>query len=249
MSKRTKRIIGAIILVLISIVVGVYVWLNRDIEAEENRIPTPTLNITHDDPTSDAITPDSPDLLNDLAEDTRVYIMDLERTSLSFDIDSDVGNINGNFDIVGDWLALVPQDEGWLLVVVLRIDGRTADTGNGLVDSLLELGFEAERYPYGLYVSEADSLITDLTTLNRLTLIGQLELHGVIQEASVPIQIQVQGDELIANAQMTVDATDYNVQFASAIGGNVLNAKIRVFAHEASPEEIEALQAEISESD
>ncbi len=247
MRKRTKIILGILVFVLAILAIGIYWQFIRDVTPVDNKLITPDIFAERATATASVstTTPDTIDLnpTTTVSSDTRrIYTMDLDRTSLNFKIDSSVGDITGKFDIVGDWLALVPEADGWRLVAVLRIDGRTADTGQGFIDSLLELGFEAERYPYGLFVGSATQLISDLDASNQLELEGQLELHGVIQDATIPIQIQFHDDILVANAQMTVDARDYDVQFASAVGGNILDAKIRVFARPASPDEITELQ-------
>ncbi|MCB9438079.1 MAG: YceI family protein [Anaerolineales bacterium] len=194
-------------LILMGIAVGIY-WFSRDVEAEENKLSVPSLE----------------------EENAQIYLIDPSQTTLNFTIESSLRDITGTFDIVGRWFELTETPDGWRVAIVLDIDGRTADTGMGLVDTLIREGFQAERYPIGRFVGEADTLIDDLSVPHDVNMVGQLELSGVVKDYSIAIHFQIKGDTLIANANTTIDAADFAVDFASQIGSTDLDTKIKVVA-------------------
>lgn len=194
-------------LILFGIAAGIY-WFSRDVEAEENKLSVPSLE----------------------EENAQIYLIDPSQATLNFTIASSLRDITGTFDIVGRWFELTETPDGWRVAIVLDIDGRTADTGMGLVDTLIREGFQAERYPIGRFVGEADVLIDDLTVPHDVNMVGQLELSGVVKDYSIAIHFQVKGNTLIANASTTIDAADFAVDFASQIGSTDLDTKIKVVA-------------------
>lgn len=195
------------VLILVGIAAGIY-WFSRDVEAEENKLSVPSLE----------------------EENAQIYLIDPSQATLNFTIASSLRDITGTFDIVGRWFELTETPDGWRVAIVLDIDGRTADTGMGLVDTLIREGFQAERYPIGRFVGEADVLIDDLTVPHDVNMVGQLELSGVVKDYSIAIHFQVKGNTLIANASTTIDAADFAVDFASQIGSTDLDTKIKVVA-------------------
>lgn len=194
-------------LVIGSIIAGIY-WFSRDVEAEENKLSVPSLE----------------------EENAQIYLIDPSQATLNFTIESSLRDITGTFDIVGRWFELTETSEGWRVGIVLDIDGRTADTGMGLVDTLLREGFQAERYPIGRFVGESDVLIDDLTIPHDVNMVGQLELSGVVKDYAIAIHFQIKGNTLIGTASTTIDAADFAVDFASQIGSTDLDTKIKVVA-------------------
>lgn len=219
---KTKRLaFGLVLSLLVVVMVTAVYWLFlRDVDAEENKLAVPTL--AH--------------------EDSQLYVIDSSQTTLNFTIESSLRDIEGTFDIVGRWFEFTETPEGWRVALVLDIDGRTADTGMGLVDTLLRQGFQAERYPIGRFVGEADVLIDDLSIAHDVNMVGQLELSGVVKDYTIAIRFQIEGDTLTATANTTIDAADFAVDFASQIGSTDLDTKIKVVALK-SDESIEQIRA------
>ena len=54
-----------------------------------------------------------------------------------------------------------------------------------------------------------------------LSVAGELTLHGVKRLLTVPIKLELRGDELIATGKLTVKLTDFGIEPTSAAGGLV----------------------------
>jgi polyisoprenoid-binding protein YceI len=54
-----------------------------------------------------------------------------------------------------------------------------------------------------------------------LSIAGELTLHGVKRLLTVPVQLELRGDELIATGKLTVKLTDFGIEPTSAAGGLV----------------------------
>lgn len=219
---KPKRFALSLVLLLVVVFVSVAVyWLFlHDVEAQENKLSVP-----------------------DLSEaDSLIYVIDPNQTTLNFTIKGGLRDIKGTFDIVGRWFELTETSEGWRMTLVLDIDGQTVDTGVGLIDTLIREGFQAERYPIGRFVGEADALITDLTAPHDVNIVGQLELSGVVKDYTIAVHFEIEDNILTATASTSIDAADFAVDFASQVGSTDLDTKIRVVAL-LSDEPIEQIRA------
>ncbi|NDJ86684.1 MAG: YceI family protein, partial [Chloroflexi bacterium] len=183
-----------------------------------------------------------------LTDDTyRIYVFDNDQSAVNFTIESNVTDVSGTFDLLGRWFEFiyVPEEDAWRALLVLDIDGASVDTGSGLVDSLIRLGFEAERYPVGRFVGESETLVTDLSETNQIVMSGQVELSGQVRDLRVPVTFRINDGTLTANAQFEIDAREFGVDFPEGVGGNILDSKIRVVAHEADEATIDEIVAEM----
>jgi polyisoprenoid-binding protein YceI len=55
----------------------------------------------------------------------------------------------------------------------------------------------------------------------RVTINGNLSLHGVTLDCSIPCQLVVSDDSLRANGEFTLKQTDYRIKLVSAAGGTI----------------------------
>jgi polyisoprenoid-binding protein YceI len=174
-------------------------------------------------------------------------VFDNDQSVVNFTIESNVTDVSGTFDLLGRWFEFiyVPEEDAWRALLVLDIDGTSVDTGSGLVDSLIRLGFEAERYPVGRFVGESETLVTDLSETNQIVMSGQVELSGQVRDLRVPVTFRINDGTLTANAQFEIDAREFGVDFPEGVGGNILDSKIRVVAHEADEATIDEIVAEM----
>lgn len=207
---RKRRIFLTILFIIVFAGIGLYFWFTRDIEAEENK-----LNI--------------PDTISD-----RIYLIDGQQSTLNFSLESDIDDIEGSFNIIGHRFEFVASDDtaDWRVILVLDIDGTTADTGSGVYDTLIGIGFNVERYPIGRFVGEAETTVKALDGPHELNFVGQLELRGVVQDFNVLANINIEGDTLTGIAETQIDVNDFGVDFPSAIASHILDADISVVATE-----------------
>lgn len=218
--KRIRAMILATFLLIIAI--GVWYVFFRDVEAKENQLQAPVVEAN-----GETI--------------QRVFVFDTERSIINFEVDG-VG-IDGTFDMFGHWFRFIfdSDTETWIAELWLDIDGQSVETGNGLLNNAFIFAFKAEEYPVGRFVGttvEAEVPIESLDEEINTTLIGQIELSGVIQDLSVPIRIRIEGETLSASASFPLDASDFDAGLASAAGGSVLNSDIEVVANEVDPDSI-----------
>jgi polyisoprenoid-binding protein YceI len=228
---RRRIVLTGLVIVATGLLIGltwlVYVLFIRNVEAEENKLGVPT--------------PEAGE------EAYHIYVFDLEQTTLNFTIDSKLGEIKGTFDIVGRWFEVVQTTdaEGWTIRLVLDIDGRSVETGNVLANSLIEMGFDAERYPIGRFVGQGDIPIPALSGSYSLNMVGQLELSGVVKPLSIPVEMTFEQDQLVATGSPMIDAAEFGANFPEQIGSSVLQTQIKVVAIE-SDEAINTIPNDLS---
>ena len=209
---RKRRLFITLLIMGVFAVVGLYFWFTRDIEAQENKL-------------------DNPEIISD-----QIFLIDGHQSDLNCLIESDISDIDGSFDIIGDRLEFLSDEESgeWQVILVLDIDGTSVDTGDGILDSSIEgaikNGFDVAHHPIGRFVGTSDTMISKLEGDHTLNFVGQLELRGIVQDYTVPAHINVDGDTLIGSAEAEINVNDFGVDFPSAIASNILNADISVVA-------------------
>lgn len=55
----------------------------------------------------------------------------------------------------------------------------------------------------------------------QVTVVGKLTIHGVSQEIEAPGTIEVKGDQLIVNANFSVEVADYEIKVPSTVRENI----------------------------
>ena len=82
-------------------------------------------------------------------------------------------------------------------------------------DQLRQRGLETDRFPTATFTLtqpiEVGSSPKDGQTVE-LTAVGDLTLHGVTKQVSVPIQAQASGERILAIASLDVALADYNIE-------------------------------------
>ena len=211
MSRKRKILLSILTLLLIVIAFGIYYFFIREVEAEENKLSVPPLQ-----------------------EQSVVYLIDSENSVLDFTIETNINDVIGTFDIVGDRfeLAFDTETEAWQLFLVFEVDGRTVDTGAALVDEFIKLGFQSDRFPIGRFVGQSEATIEDISGTQEIEISGELELSGVVNPISLPIQFEIVDDTLRASAVTQIDGKDFGVDFPSAIGSSVMDISLNIVAIE-----------------
>ncbi|PJF41615.1 MAG: hypothetical protein CUN55_11630 [Phototrophicales bacterium] len=249
----TKKRFLLITLGLLIIGMGFIIWylFIRDIEAEENKIAAPALSQNVENPCAapteqpestlpadESLIVATPEiLLEENSENYLLYVFDTDESVINFTI-AEVPSINGTFDMFGHWFEFIKisDEEGWCATLWLDIDGQSVDTGNEVTDNLIRLGFQAEKYPVGRFVGAATELIQDLSAPNTINIAGQIELSGVVRSFTVPVEVTINGEQLIASSNIDINANDFG---ANLPGGATLDSKIRVVANRTDPSTID----------
>lgn len=208
--RRRGRIIGGCaLIVLLPILFVVYWFFIRDVEAKENKLQFAT-------PIPQA----------------QIYAVTQENSELKFTI---LERIHGTIDISGENLILKPTPDGKRqLEVNLQMDGQSTKTESGeFIDFVLKAGLKADEYPYGRFVATSTETFEDSATIAEqpITLVGQLEISGVVKDYTVDATMSLQDGVLTIQTSPTIDLKDFGVNFPEQIGSSEMAAEITVNAH------------------
>ncbi len=210
-SKRTWRrlISGCALIILLPILFIVYWFFIRDVEAKENKLQFAT-------PVPQA----------------QVYIVTKDDSLLKFTI---IERINGTIDISGENFILKPTTDGkWQLEANLQMDGQSTKTAQGeFWDFLLKVGLKADEHPYGRFIATSTETFDDSTAFPEqpVTLVGQLEISGIVNDFTINATISLQDSVLTVNATPTIDLKDFGVSFPEQIGSSEMATEITVMGH------------------
>lgn len=170
----------------------------------------------------------------------RLYAFDLEQSFIDFTIKAT--GTTGQFDLFGHWFEFIYDDDAdaWRIVLWFDIDGQSVDTGTALIDEVIRVAFQSERYPVGRFVGESETTIAELETGTEydVTLVGQLELSGQVRAFEVPLTFTLSDEGVMTvNASLVIDAAE----FGADITGGEMNGEITVIAVETDPADLPPL--------
>lgn len=208
--RKTRRVIlvGSAALILIAAVL--IWWLNRDIEAQApiltTQTPLPSARHFHTAP---------------------------EESQLKIIIDSRFGEIEGFYQLNESSVELEPDGGGWYVVVNLTFDARTLDIGSAQLNAPMRAALEVEKYPNGIFIARSTAPISDQSAAQTIELAGQMELHGSVQNYTIPTKIEIGEDKLTLSAQITIDAKQFGISIPALIAESELGTDIQVVAYRA----------------
>ncbi|HMF56125.1 MAG TPA: YceI family protein [Pyrinomonadaceae bacterium] len=113
-----------------------------------------------------------------------------------------------------------------LLVLVkadsLAVVGDVSEKDRREIDrAMREEVLEAVRYPEIVYMSRSVSANRTAENQYRITINGDLSLHGVTRNRPINAQITVNDQSLLARGEFALRQTDYNIKPVSAVGGTI----------------------------
>lgn len=100
-------------------------------------------------------------------------------------------------------------------------DLRRATTGNALYDQQAAETLETEKYPNGVFVLVTPVALPSATTIargTRMTLVGNLTLHGVTRRVTVPAQVIGTSKRFTVSGVIPLRLSDYQISLVSAGG-------------------------------
>ncbi len=208
-SKRGRLIGGCALIVLAPILFMVYWFFIRDVEAKENKLQFAT-------PIPQA----------------QIYVVTRDDSLLKFTI---IERIKGTIDISGENFILKPTTDGkWQLEANLQMDGQSTKTESGeFIDFVLKAGLKADEHPYGRFIATSTETFDNSTAFPEqpVTLVGQLEISGVVNDFTINATASLQDGVLTVKATPTIDLKDFGVNFPEQIGSSEMVTEITMMGH------------------
>jgi polyisoprenoid-binding protein YceI len=210
---RWKVAIPGIILLAAIIVLGV--WLLWEAEPEDPILATGT-------PVPDA----------------RRFVVAVDESALRVAADSRVGRIDGSYQLAGGSIELIEQATGagrWQVAVNLVLDAQSLNIGSDLVNQAMRRLLAVDKYPTGQFLAQSNTPLPDLDQPHTLDLVGQLELHGQVQDYTIPTMIIVDGDQITLAAEIVIDAGIFGADLSPVLEDNALDADLQVTGYRRVP--------------
>lgn len=160
----------------------------------------------------------------------RLYGVVPAESTLNVTVDSSLGKIAGSFGMGPGTIELSRADGGWRVNVNLTFDARTLDIGNAQLNTIMRRALEVETYPDGIFVASGRGTVPNLDSVSTIDLVGQLELHGVVQGYTIPTTVTLSGDEITLAADTVIDAGAFGVSIPSIFAKDTLNTNLHVVA-------------------
>ena len=84
---------------------------------------------------------------------------------------------------------------------------------------------ESEKFPYSKFSGTIPEKV-DYTKdgVTKVTLVGKMDMHGVIKEIKVPATLTVKGDQVTIDAKFPVAMKDYEIRIPEAVGNKFAEA-------------------------
>jgi polyisoprenoid-binding protein YceI len=109
-------------------------------------------------------------------------------------------------------------------VTAMKVTGRgepAADVPEVQRVMLSDRVLDAQRYPTIAFASRRIVVVTQAVDRLALRVEGDLTLHGVTRPITVPVEVRLAGDQLVATANATVRQTDFGIRPVTAGAGTV----------------------------
>ena len=134
-----------------------------------------------------------------------------EASEVTFRASSRLMNAEGRFHRLSGDVAVDPQDLASAKVTV-SIEAASIDTGIDMRDSHLrsEDFFDVRRFPTIAFDSRRVE-----GSGRRVNIIGQLTMHGVTREITVPVEVSMTDVALVASGELVINRRDYGIVYQS----------------------------------
>lgn len=98
--------------------------------------------------------------------------------------------------------------------------------------TMREQVLEAEQYPQIAFTSNSVALDSGAGGNYKVTMEGQLTLHGITRDITIPAQVSLLGEMLNAAGEFTLRQTDFGIRPVSAVGGGLkVKDEVKVAFH------------------
>lgn len=210
--RRVRYVAGGLAVILAGMLALIAWWWNQDPDAEAPILPTST-------PVPQA----------------RVYVVDADQSRLEVTVDATTGKVEGGYDMGLGTVELVPTGEGWQVNANLTFDARTLDVGNDTLNGIMRRALNVEQYPTGTFVAASETPISGFDAPVTVDLVGQIELHGTVQDYTIPTTITLNGDEMTLDSDLVIDARVFGADIPGLFASDELDADLTVVLYEGEP--------------
>ncbi|MHB8629014.1 MAG: YceI family protein [Aggregatilineales bacterium] len=150
---------------------------------------------------------------------SRVFVIQTTSSVIHYTVTSTLAGIQvgGTFAVTGNTVTLVPEANGWRLLIDIQIDGNSATGVNGLIVNALKGSLETDKFPYGYFEASAELPVgSDSSNAPiQATASGTIGLHGMSRAVQMPISLTLSGApgsaQIVASGTATLSLPDFGV--------------------------------------
>ena len=130
--------------------------------------------------------------------------LDPEASRVAFTLQATMHRVEGSFQVVEGAIDFDPETGAASGRVV--VDVMSGDTGNPRRDrDMHRIVLKSDRYPQAVFTpSRFDGELPDDGATGRVTLAGELILHGAAHEVTIPARVTRQGSRVTAEGDLAV---------------------------------------------
>lgn len=137
--------------------------------------------------------------------------LDPQGTEISFTLGSTMHEVEGSFELARGELRLDPRNRTLAGTVV--INATSAKTGNAKRDHKMHSQvLESERFPEITLTAERFDGDFSPSGKSSVTLFGKLSVHGDSHPVELPVEIEVEGEQLSVHFEMTIPYVEWGMK-------------------------------------
>ncbi len=89
---------------------------------------------------------------------------------------------------------------------------------------------ESEKFPRSTFKGKIEGLNATSTALQQVKAVGQLSIHGVTRDVTIPGTLQIEGNTVTLRAKFMVKLIDYNIKVPQIVWQNIAQ-EVEVSVH------------------
>src|SRR5688572_13787971 len=95
---------------------------------------------------------------------------------------------------------------------------------------LNEKYMESEKFPRSTFKGKIEGIDASLTTLQQVKAVGELNIHGVTRDVTIPGTVHIEGNTVTLRAKFMVKLVDYNIKVPQIVWQNIAQ-EVEVSVH------------------
>lgn len=216
MPSKLRRTLAAILLIaIVLILAGVLIYVQVLDPGDKG------------DTSSDLVTPTL------MADTARFFEVSASESQVDFVAKLGGGvELSGVFPVAEGTITLEPVGSELRVLVHLKIDVDSADTGNPGITRIIRAAMETGDYPLAFYVASSRGLVPVTEQEIDFALDGELQVHGVAYPHTMQVKAQLIGGDMWAIATSDLDLANHGVEFPPALGDTTIRLTARLQCYE-----------------
>ena len=89
---------------------------------------------------------------------------------------------------------------------------------------------ESEKFPRSTFKGKIEGIDASLTTLQQVKAVGELNIHGVTRDVTIPGTVHIEGNTVTLRAKFMVKLVDYNIKVPQIVWQNIAQ-EVEVSVH------------------